>query len=728
MAVIRSIPNKTSPTLAAQCYVPRIIGSLLTGVLAATILTFAQQLWLLIPLILHALVWPHLAFKLTKCASDKDQGELRNQHIEAAFLGCWCVAFQFQFWPCFMLFCVTALNSIVCGGQRHMVYCITIHITTIVVLSALLSVGFEPESSVLTQTISASCLFGYVLFLGFNFRATLNQMRKVRQDMKKQRDESQRARYVAELHTRVKDEFLTNMSLEFRTPMNSISTLLNQAKLQNDTDKILEYVEKSGQALQNLITIVNDILDFANIQRGVLEKRCDSFSLEEMLAEIERHYGSKIRRKNVKFSITQQENLPGRIYGDKSLLTQSVNHLLNNALRFTNKGKISLHVTILEQNCDELTLQFSIKDTGRGLTTDQVSNLFSTNIEEVNFNAEQIGGLGLAITKHYVESMNGTIWVDSYFGHGSTFYFTAEVKLDSANQIRPSGNTLHRILIYSPDKPILSKMNQLINDAGCLTNFAFSPTQVLQQLTQHNTFYNAVLLIDPEPPKTEELARQILALNSFSRPVLIGIDEPLTEQVLFQATELSIYKFDNLEHDLDGYLKTDNKGFILRDFVSAFTEEQIQIQCNKLNQQFSTESNTELAGLKVLVVEDNDINQSIIRNMLEMAEIDVTTASNGHSALAILQCGKQKFDAILMDIQMPEKDGYATTEAIRALNAGFEVIPIIAISAHDNEEQINRAIHAGMNDYVSKPVDTRLLYNKISHWTQKQTPLTTASS
>jgi PAS domain S-box-containing protein len=517
------------------------------------------------------------------------------------------------------------------------------------------------------------------------------------------------AKEEADQASRFKSDFLANMSHEIRTPMNAIvgmSHLTQQTKLTNKQKNYLDTIQSS---CQTLLTIINDILDFSKIEAGKLNLEAIDFNLDDVMNHIGDMFRFTAEEKNLELLFNINQSVPDKLIGDPLRLGQILTNLTSNAFKFTEHGGIIVSVTDVKTNNDRVVLKFSVKDTGIGLLAEQSENLFNPFFQADSSTTRQFGGtgLGLAICKRLVELMDGNIGVNSEAGVGSTFYFNAEFGRQRGNKkekyipepdLRGLG-----VLVVDDNKmarEILSKM---------LSSFSFDVTAIsnanaaLETLEAGKQQFTLVI-IDWKMPgidgiETARLIRQSKRVTN--QPVIIMITSHDKEALIEECRPLNITEFIS---------KPVSPSTLFDTIISALKKESANDDKNDVKSIAETEA--ELAG-KILLVEDNKINQQVAKELLELFGLSVTIASSGKEALQKVQ--SDTYDLVLMDIQMPDMDGFETTQRIRNIPE-FASLPIIAMTAHAMSGDREKSLEAGMNDHITKPIDPDVLQQRLRDW------------
>jgi signal transduction histidine kinase/DNA-binding response OmpR family regulator/HPt (histidine-containing phosphotransfer) domain-containing protein len=513
--------------------------------------------------------------------------------------------------------------------------------------------------------------------------------------------ELSKAKETAEKATRAKSDFLANMSHEIRTPMNGViaaADLLLEEELPARTERYLKILHSSAYSL---LGIINDILDFSKIEAGKLELEKHSFWLEDVVYKVADIFLNKASEKNIEILVEIAPKVPRVLEGDPLRLQQVLNNLVSNAIKFTGAGGLVLigaKEPVYDEKC--VTLTFYVQDTGVGLSQEQMSIIFQpfSQVDESTTRKFEGTGLGLSICKQLVSMMHGDIWVQSAPDKGSTFFFTVRFegyreKAHTAVEI-PKGLRSMRVLVVDDCEHSRRITKNMLHSFGFEATTLPSGVRALGMLQEHPHEAGDLILIDQFMPDMDgiQTAQRISEKLQLETPViLMSISGYEPEKMEITGTHIKAYLSKPIMPST--LFNTILEIFGKESYLTEHEQERTTTKASLYKKR--------LSGKHVLVVEDNAINQEIVQAMLEKAEVKLCLAGNGREAIDILR--EQSFDAVLMDIQMPEMDGYQATGFIRR-ELGLTSLPIIAMTAHAMKGDEEKCLQAGMDAYISKPI------------------------
>ena len=512
------------------------------------------------------------------------------------------------------------------------------------------------------------------------------------------------ARNKADLESRQKSAFLANMSHEIRTPMNAIIGMTDVGKSSASTERKDYCFSKIENASHHLLGVINDILDMSKIEANMFELTEAEFSLEKLLQSAVNFINFRVEEKHQKLTVHIDNNVPGTLIGDDQRLAQVIANLLSNAVKFTpNGGSISLDTSLAGEKDGICELKIKVADTGIGISQEQQKKLFKSFQQAESSTTRKFGGtgLGLAISKSIVEMMSGSIWVDSEPDKGAAFTFTVLMKRGQEND-SPVKNVDWkniRILAVDDDPYILGFFREQMTALGASCDTAEGSKEALELIRQNGPY--TVYFLDWKMPGMDgiELAHHIKPESSGDSVV-----------IMISSADLSNIEKEAKDAGVDKFLTKP----LFPSSISDAVSEALGVKRKAVKEEREA---ADFSGKHLLLVDDVEINREVVTALLEPSHIGIDCAENGLEAVRMFSEAPEKYDIILMDVQMPLLDGYDATSRIRALGTEkAAAIPIIALSANVFREDIEKCLAAGMNSHLGKPIEFDELINKLKEY------------
>ncbi len=530
--------------------------------------------------------------------------------------------------------------------------------------------------------------------------------------------ELEEARGQAESAAEIKALFLANMSHEIRTPMNAMTGMTRLALQTELTDKQRDYLNKAQMASESLLRIIDDILDFSKIEAGQLRLESVTFEMDNVLERLSSLIGLKAKEKGLELVFSTSADMHTALIGDPLRLEQVLVNLTSNAIKFTEQGEIVVSIRSIKCADSEAILEFSVRDTGIGLTSEHQTRLFMAFTQADTSTTRKYGGtgLGLAICKQIVEMMGGTISVESALDKGTVVSFTARFGVQQDRRTRSLSPDLKDkpVLVVDDNATSRDVLSEMLSTWGFLVTTAASGIQAIEAVERgpdaEDKSEFEVIFLDREMPDLDglEVTSRIRKSGHATPVIMVTGDDQDTFRSLASGNH----------PDLSGVLvKPFNQSSLFDLVAKLFGQENAYPDHGFVTDKRKGTRESALHGIRVLVVEDNEINQQIAVEFLGNAGVIVQVANNGAEAVKLL-CEtplSEPFDAVLMDVQMPEMDGYDATRAIRA-DARHAQLPIIAMTAHALDEERQRCLAAGMNEHIAKPIEPERLIDALRHW------------
>lgn len=523
----------------------------------------------------------------------------------------------------------------------------------------------------------------------------------------------------AEAASRAKSDFLANMSHEIRTPMHAIMGMLKLLQRTPLDARQRDYAANTEQAASTLLAILNDILDFSKIEAGHQLLESQEFSLDTLLRNLATILGSNVGDKDMEIVYDLDPAIPSQLMGDSLRLQQVLINLAGNAVKFTHYGEVVVSARVAARDDQQVSIRFEVRDTGIGIASDKLESIFEGFTQAEASTTRRFGGtgLGLAISRKLVRLMGGELGVDSERGMGSRFHFTLEFQIaaglsndaDAPSAVSRAGLTEPmKALVVDDNHSARESIREMLLSLGWQVDVAAGGQEGLDSIEAARASGQTygVVFLDWRMPDMDgwETSQRIRAGRTNGA-------EPLIVMVTAHGRELLSERSAAETSVLDGFLMKPVTVSMLLDAVAG-----VRAQDRTPGAEATLPEAQRLDGMRILVVEDNPANQQVVDELLSAEGAEVSIASAGAIALQLLAGEPARYDVVLMDIQMPDMDGYTVTRRIRAM-PGFDALPIVAMTANVQASDREASFAAGMNDHIGKPFDLDDLIARLRHWT-----------
>ena len=521
------------------------------------------------------------------------------------------------------------------------------------------------------------------------------------------------AKEKADMESRQKSAFLANMSHEIRTPMNAIIGMTYIGKTAGDIPRKDYCLDKIENASQHLLGVINDILDMSKIEAKMFELSNEEFVFEKMLQHVINITGFRADEKKQKLTVYIDKSIPRTLLGDDQRLAQVITNLLGNAVKFTpENGSIKLETRLASEADGLFTIRVTVKDTGIGISEEQQKRLFQSFRQADSGTSRKFGGtgLGLVISKNIVEMMGGSIELESCPGAGSSFSFTFKARRGSKKGLFLSESGVNwdniSIMVVDDDSEILDYFTDVLKSFGTNCDTALNAEEALSHIEKNGLYH--IYFVDWKMPDIDgiKLAREIKAKTEFPDDAVI---------IMISAAEWSVVADEAKKAGVDKFL---SKPLFPSSIADAITE---TIGIQHIKKKEKQEYKDLFKGYKILLAEDVEINREIIGVLIEPTLLEMDFAENGREAVSMFEGSlPDEYDLILMDVQMPQMDGYEATRRIRSsTHARAKTIPIIAMTANVFREDIEKCLESGMNWHIGKPIDVDEFFGMLIKYLMK---------